>query len=72
MSAVFKCDRCGEIFEAKINKFNFSPYFESNHVQTMNINLSGETNQYNGDYDLCPSCMAALNNWLKGNTDGKV
>lgn len=63
---MFRCDRCGESFTAddtprKIRK-----------LKTVHSVVMGDRDFCEGEFRLCPSCMAALNDWLKGNADGKV
>ena len=55
----FKCDRCGEVFDwYKADGFNGIAKIKTE-KDGANLTSSGEIN-------LCPSCMAALNDWLKG------
>lgn len=57
-----KCDRCGEAFA-------FSPNFESGNAIQRCVKGEDEYSRYPisaSDIRLCPSCMAALNDWLKG------
>lgn len=61
----FKCDRCGEVFE-----WYKSPSGEVGVGNTIRKAVTGEHLEkylvYGESYELCPSCMAALNDWLKG------
>ena len=51
------CDRCGECF---------SWYGETDGIRKIKIKERGcECSPYRS-FLLCPSCMAALNDWLKG------
>ena len=54
---VFKCDRCGAIFE-----------YEPKEAQTACV-ISLEENMSDwdewGEYDLCENCMTELKEWLK-------
>lgn len=56
MDEVFKCDRCGETF-------NMGNWFNLNMIEARVYN-TGCTQDYS--FNLCPSCMAKLNDWLKG------
>jgi rubredoxin len=52
--------------EERIRKPYINPNSVSNHIQTIHMSNCGTADWRNNDYDLCPSCMAALNDWLKG------
>ena len=55
----FKCDRCGEVFDWYTeNGFNGIAKIESKEYSSKLTVGEG--------INLCPSCMAALNDWLKG------
>lgn len=56
MDEVFKCDRCGETF-------NMGNWFNLNMIEARVYN-TGCPQDYS--FNLCPSCMAVLNDWLKG------
>ena len=43
-----------------------NPNAVSNHIQTIHMSNCGTVDWRNNDYDFCPSCMAKLNDWLKG------
>lgn len=64
MSVVFKCDRCGEIFNRKAPDINEcygtanSILFLDCTVERSRFGLGEEPIQ------LCPSCMKQLNDWL--------
>lgn len=51
------CDRCGECF---------SWYGEVNAIRKVRIKQCGYECSPDRSFVLCPSCMAALNDWLKG------
>lgn len=52
--------------EEKVKKPYINPNSVSNHIQTIHMSNCGTVDWRNNDYDLCPSCMAKLNKWLKG------
>lgn len=56
MEETFKCDRCGETFKLK-------DYTMLSNIQ-MTVSSIGCPQEY--EFNLCPSCMAKLNDWLKG------
>lgn len=51
------CDRCGECF---------SWNDEVNGIRKVKIKKRGYECSPDRSFVLCPSCMAALNDWLKG------
>lgn len=51
-----KCDRCGETFDLR-------DYTMLSSIQ-MTVSSIGCPQEY--EFNLCPSCMAKLNDWLKG------
>ena len=53
MGETVKCDRCGEAY-------SLSEYNDFTEIQMRVYGIG--TNEF----VLCPSCMAALNDWLKG------
>jgi Zn finger protein HypA/HybF involved in hydrogenase expression len=67
------CDRCGEVFPLSNDVKYMTPFddeldqFESNSIVKC---LAGDDKGIYSIRDetvvLCPSCMAALNDWLKG------
>lgn len=52
--------------EERVKKPYINPNSVSNHIQTIHMSNCGTVDWRNNDYDLCPSCMAKLNDWLKG------
>lgn len=56
MEETFKCDRCGETFDLR-------DYTTLSNIQ-MTVSSIGCPQEY--EFNLCPSCMAKLNDWLKG------
>ena len=52
--------------EEKMQKPYINPNSVSNHIQTIHMSNCGTVDWRNNDYDLCPFCMAKLNDWLKG------
>nr|DAM26349.1 MAG TPA: transposase-like protein [Caudoviricetes sp.]DAO82469.1 MAG TPA: transposase-like protein [Caudoviricetes sp.]DAR75225.1 MAG TPA: transposase-like protein [Caudoviricetes sp.]DAW19777.1 MAG TPA: transposase-like protein [Caudoviricetes sp.] len=56
MEEKFKCDRCGETY----------PLYEYNNFTDIEMRVWGIGGPYDCEYRLCPSCMAKLNDWLKG------
>ena len=64
MSVVFKCDRCGEIFNRKVPDIN-DCYGTANSILFLDCTV--ERNRFGlGEepIQLCPSCMKELNDWL--------
>lgn len=64
MSVVFKCDRCGEIFNRKVPNIN-ECYGTANSILFLDCTV--ERNRFGlGEepIQLCPSCMKQLNDWL--------
>ena len=64
MSVVFKCDRCGEIFNRKVPDIN-ECYGMANSILFLDCTV--ERNRFGlGEepIQLCPSCMKQLNDWL--------
>nr|DAW22292.1 MAG TPA: zinc finger protein [Caudoviricetes sp.] len=51
------CDRCGECF---------SWHGETDGIRKIKIKERGYECSPDRSFVLCPSCMAALNDWLKG------
>lgn len=51
-----KCDRCGETFDLR-------DYAMLSNIQ-MTVSIIGCPQEH--EFNLCPSCMAKLNYWLKG------
>lgn len=69
MSAVFKCDRCGEIFNRKVPDIN-DCYGTANSILFLDCTV--ERNRFGlGEepIQLCPSCMKELNDWLEPNKE---
>lgn len=56
MGETLKCDRCGETY----------PLYEYNNFTDIEMRVWGIGAPYDCEFRLCPSCMAKLNNWLKG------
>ena len=64
MSVVFKCDRCGEVFNRKVPNIN-ECYGTANSILFLDCTV--ERNRFGlGEepIQLCPSCMKQLNDWL--------
>lgn len=52
---VFKCDRCGDIYDSPATKFGMPKYTIQKHIfPATDIEL-----------DLCPSCLALLENFME-------
>lgn len=69
MSVVFKCDRCGEIFNRKVPDIN-DCYGTANSILFLDCTV--ERNRFGlGEepIQLCPSCMKELNDWLEPNKE---
>lgn len=69
MSVVFKCDRCGEIFNRKVPDIN-DCYGTANSILFLDCTV--ERNRFGlGEepIQLCPSCMKELNDWLEPNEE---
>lgn len=69
MSVVFKCDRCGEIFNRKVHDIN-DCYGTANSILFLDCTV--EHNRFGlGEepIQLCPSCMKELNDWLEPNEE---
>lgn len=67
MAMVFKCDRCGEIFNRKVPDIN-ECYGTANSILFLDCTV--ERNRFElGEepIQLCPSCMKQLNDWLTPN-----
>ena len=65
MAMVFKCDRCGEIYNYTPPDVNGNR--KSNAVIFIDNTPSGEQwrcDDHVGAIQLCPSCMKQLNDWL--------
>ena len=65
MAMVFKCDRCGEIYDYTPPDVNGN--HKSNAVIFIDSTPSGEQwrcDDQVGAIQLCPSCMKQLNDWL--------
>lgn len=60
---VWRCDRCGKIYD-------WYKSLGGDGGNTIRKVVTGEHWEkyamYGDDYELCPSCMAKLNDWLKG------
>ena len=56
MGQTLKCDRCGETY----------PLYEYNNFTDIEMRVWGIGVPCDYEYRLCPSCMAKLNDWLKG------
>lgn len=56
MGEAFKCDRCEETY----------PLYEYNNFTDIEMRVYGIGGPYDCEFRLCPSCMAKLNDWLKG------
>lgn len=67
MEAAFKCDRCGEYFIKECDHYGG---YKPNAILQVDGGYPGDDWFYCTDYEdpvvLCPSCMAKLNDWLKG------
>lgn len=60
---VFKCDRCGAIYER-------THYIDTNNcVEVGYIDGKGRF-QWDSRYDLCPDCIKDLVKWIEGENDG--
>ena len=59
MELEYRCDRCGETYSLK----------EVNNITYVQMSVLDARSPVPSDYafNLCPSCMKTLNNWLKGN-----
>ncbi len=69
MAMVFKCDRCGEIFNRKVPDIN-ECYGTANSILFLDCTV--ERNRFGlGEepIQLCPSCMKELNDWLEPNKE---
>jgi hypothetical protein len=69
VSVVFKCDRCGEIFNRKVSDIN-DCYGTANSILFLDCTV--ERNRFGlGEepIQLCPSCMKELNDWLEPNKE---
>ena len=55
--------------EERMQKPYINPNAVSNHIQTIHMSNCGTVDWRNNDYDLCPSCMAKLNDWLEPNKE---
>ena len=64
MAMVFKCDRCGEIFNRKVPNIN-ECCGTANSILFFDT-MIGYDHFWIAKFQLCPSCMAKLNDWLKG------
>jgi hypothetical protein len=68
MATAFKCDRCGEVFD-----WYKSPSGEIGDGNTIRRVVTGANLEkyvsYGNEYELCPSCMAKLNDWLEPNKE---
>lgn len=63
-----KCDRCGEAFSYKY-PLTYKQANTPNAIVRVKNDGSGTWDtlyDYEDSITLCPSCMAALNDWLKG------
>ena len=56
MEEKLKCDRCGETY----------PLYKYNELTDIEMRVWGIGVPCDYEYRLCPSCMAKLNDWLKG------
>jgi hypothetical protein len=56
MEETLKCDRCGETY----------PLYEYSNLTDIEMRVWGIGAPQDFEYRLCPSCMAKLNDWLKG------
>ena len=56
MGEALKRDRCGETY----------PLYEYNNFTDIEMRVCGIGAPYDCEFRLCPSCMAKLNDWLKG------
>ena len=59
MGEALKCDRCGETY----------PLYEYNSFTDIEMRVWGIGVPYDCEFRLCPSCMAKLNEWLKGDAE---
>ena len=57
MEPEFRCDRCGETYSLK-------GIHNLTNIQMVAWDV-GVPREY--EFNLCPSCVAKLNDWLKGN-----
>ena len=60
---IVKCDRCGEAYDFKYD------FIHGNGIQKVSVNDEGKIIRVpyiEESIALCPSCMAKLNDWLKG------
>ena len=62
------CDRCGETFEyPEFSTSEWTQRVENNSICRCITKKNREIFIYSDDpFFLCPSCMAKLNDWLKG------
>lgn len=61
MAQLFKCDRCGTIFEADGEA---PPYYATVIDFTITKRVTDETGRKWTDIDLCPDCSEAFNEFL--------
>lgn len=63
MNVVWRCGRCGKIYD-------WYKSLGGDRGNTIRKVVTGEHWEkyamYGEDYELCPSCVAKLNDWLKG------
>ena len=61
---VFKCDRCGAIYERSHDKYNI----ENNNTVIIGFMDANIKNKFKLDssYDLCPNCIKDLVKWIEG------
>lgn len=59
MSEICLCDRCGDAFEIEYG-------FTENGIRKIVVSPDGYERSAECCSMICPSCMAALNDWLKG------
>lgn len=59
MSEIYLCDRCGDAFEVEYG-------FTGNGIRKIVVSPDGYDRSAECCTMLCPSCMDALNDWLKG------
>lgn len=69
MSVVFKCDRCGEIFNRKVPNIN-DCYDTANSILFLDCTVKRKRFGLGEEpIQLCPSCMKELNDWLGPNKE---
>lgn len=61
---VFKCDRCGAIYERSHDEYDI----ENNNTVVIGFMDANRKNKFQLDsrYDLCPNCIKDLVKWIEG------